>query len=97
MQPEAETLAFLAMLHHQTRDNGYQHLRENPELPHGAVVKLKAQEVQAHIEAYDLNADDLKHLARRRARLEVDLFLIGACPPKAEDLHTHPDGLADGE
>ena len=45
VQPKAEALARLTMFHHQTRDNGDQYLRENPELPHGAVVKLEAKEV----------------------------------------------------
>ena len=97
VQPEAEAFTRLVMLHYQTRDNGDQHLRENPELPHGAIVKFEAQEVQADVETYDLNADDFKHLAPRRARLEVDVFLIGASPLQTENLHTHPDGLADGK
>ena len=97
MQPQAVALARAPLLHHETRNDGDEHLGEDPELPHRAVVQLETQEVQAHVEAHDLDDDLPEHLLLRGARLEVDVLLIGHRPLETVGLHAYPDSLTDGE
>jgi len=95
MQGETEALARLAGFHHQTWNDGDEHLSENPEFPHGAVVQLEAQEIQANIKTEQLNAYGLEHLASGGARLEIDALLIGTGSLQTEYLHSDPNGFAE--
>ena len=96
MQPQAVSFAGAAALLYQAGNDGNEYLREDPEFPHGAVVQLKAQEVQAHVEANDLSGNDFEHVLGRGSLPEVDILLIGTGSLEAEDLHPAPYRLTDG-
>lgn len=97
VQPDIVSLPTALLFQAQARNRGDQNLGKDPEFPHGAVMQLKAQQVQRNIEDQDLEDDVAQARLKGRARLPVDVLFISQGPLQAVDFHQDPDCFADGQ